>query len=160
MAVHHPSMERFTEVEKMNSTAMNKSSSRLLVVTLKYGHELHNDTNKIKFTQPTFLTYITNIKPIIRSICVWEQQLFIHCRITSLNFIRKNKNKCEIEIIMNCNKNNKILTKWNVCIIWQIIDQMSRGMFCCCCSVAQLCPILCNPMDCSTPGLPIPHYLP
>ena len=27
-------------------------------------------------------------------------------------------------------------------------------------SVAQLCPILCDPMDCSTPGLPIQHQLP
>ena len=25
----------------------------------------------------------------------------------------------------------------------------------CCCSVAQLCPTLCDPMDCSTPGLPV-----
>ena len=31
---------------------------------------------------------------------------------------------------------------------------------CCCCSVAQSCPTLCDPMDCSTPGLPIPHHLP
>ena len=30
----------------------------------------------------------------------------------------------------------------------------------CCCSVAQLCTILCNPVDCSTPGLPVPHHLP
>lgn len=45
-----PSVERATEAEKMNSKAMNKSSSRLWVVTLKDGHELHNDTNKIKFT--------------------------------------------------------------------------------------------------------------
>ena len=30
----------------------------------------------------------------------------------------------------------------------------------CCCSVAQLCPTLCNPMNCSTPGLPVPHHLP
>ena len=22
-----------------------------------------------------------------------------------------------------------------------------------------LCPILCDPMDCSVPGLPVPHYL-
>ena len=28
-----------------------------------------------------------------------------------------------------------------------------------CCSVAQLCPTLCYPMDCSTPGLPGPHHL-
>ena len=31
---------------------------------------------------------------------------------------------------------------------------------CCCCSVAQLCPTLCDPMDCSTPGLPVLHHLP
>ena len=28
-----------------------------------------------------------------------------------------------------------------------------------CCSVAQLCPTLLIPMDCSTPGLPVPHHL-
>ena len=27
-------------------------------------------------------------------------------------------------------------------------------------SVAQLCPTLCDPMDCSTPGLPVHHQLP
>ena len=27
-------------------------------------------------------------------------------------------------------------------------------------SVAQSCPTLCNPMDCSTPGLPVHHHLP
>ena len=27
-------------------------------------------------------------------------------------------------------------------------------------SVAQSCPTLCAPMDCSTPGLPLIHYLP
>ena len=30
----------------------------------------------------------------------------------------------------------------------------------CCCSVAELCPTICNPMDCSTPGSPVLHYLP
>ena len=29
-----------------------------------------------------------------------------------------------------------------------------------CCSIAQSRPTLCNPMDCSTPGFPILHYLP
>ena len=29
-----------------------------------------------------------------------------------------------------------------------------------CCSVAQACPTLCNPMDCSTPGFPVLHHLP
>ena len=27
-------------------------------------------------------------------------------------------------------------------------------------SVVQLCPILCDPMDCSSPGFPVPHHLP
>ena len=30
----------------------------------------------------------------------------------------------------------------------------------CCCSVTQPCPTLCNPIDCSTPGFPVLHYLP
>ena len=29
-----------------------------------------------------------------------------------------------------------------------------------CCSFAQLCPTVCDPMDCSTPSLPVPHHLP
>ena len=28
-----------------------------------------------------------------------------------------------------------------------------------CCSVAQLCLTLCDPMDCSTPGFPVFHHL-
>ena len=30
---------------------------------------------------------------------------------------------------------------------------------CCCCSVAQSCLTLCDPMDISMPGLPVPHHL-
>ena len=30
---------------------------------------------------------------------------------------------------------------------------------CCYCSVAKSCPTLCNPMDCSTPGVPVLHCL-
>ena len=30
----------------------------------------------------------------------------------------------------------------------------------CCCSVAQSCPTLCHPMDCSMPGVPVLHHLP
>ena len=31
---------------------------------------------------------------------------------------------------------------------------------CFCCSVTQSCSTLCDPMDCSTPGFPVLHYLP
>ena len=30
---------------------------------------------------------------------------------------------------------------------------------CCSCSVTKLCPTLCDPMDCSTPGFPVLHHL-
>ena len=33
-------------------------------------------------------------------------------------------------------------------------------IYICCCSVAQSCPTLWVPMDCSTPGFPVLHYLP
>ena len=32
-------------------------------------------------------------------------------------------------------------------------------VICCCCSVTKSCPTLCNPMDCNTPDLPVPHHL-
>ena len=45
---------------------------------------------------------------------------------------------------------------WLLSLIYVIV----RINSCCCCLVAQLCPALCNPMDCSTAGLPVPHHLP
>ena len=30
---------------------------------------------------------------------------------------------------------------------------------CCCCSITKSCLTLCDPMDCSTPGFPVLHYL-
>ena len=35
-----------------------------------------------------------------------------------------------------------------------------RSSWISCCSVTQSCPTLCNPMNCSTPGFPVLHYLP
>ena len=37
---------------------------------------------------------------------------------------------------------------------------MSWDFCCCCCFVAQSCPTLCDPMDCSIPGLPVLHHVP
>ena len=44
---------------------------------------------------------------------------------------------------------------------WELDNYCCGGcsMYCCC-LVAQLCLTLCDPMDCSTPGLPVPHHLP
>ena len=45
-----------------------------------------------------------------------------------------------------------------------IIGQFCKNTSClcqflCCCLVAQLCPTLCDPLDCSTPGFPVLHHL-
>ena len=37
-------------------------------------------------------------------------------------------------------------------------NRTELGMICCC-SVAKSCLTLCDPMDCSTPGFPVLHYL-
>ena len=39
-------------------------------------------------------------------------------------------------------------------------ENRTLHLLCCCCSVAKSSLISCNPMDCSTPGLPVPHCLP
>ena len=36
---------------------------------------------------------------------------------------------------------------------------MNKGHVFSCCSVAQFCLTLCNPMDCSMPGFPVLHYV-
>ena len=43
--------------------------------------------------------------------------------------------------------------------IWILMKILSLW-YKCCCSVAQSCPTVCDPMDCSTPGLPVHHQLP
>ena len=43
---------------------------------------------------------------------------------------------------------------------WFSMTLQQTNVLCFCSSVAQLCPILCDPTDCSTPGFPVLHYLP
>ena len=42
----------------------------------------------------------------------------------------------------------------------QLLYKSHLIFMCCSCSVAQSCPTLCDPMDCSTPGCPVLHHLP
>ena len=37
---------------------------------------------------------------------------------------------------------------------------LRQCIYCCCCSFTKSCSTLCNPMDCSTPGSSVLHYLP
>ena len=49
----------------------------------------------------------------------------------------------------------KILSKF-----WKTgSSNVITGPGCCCCSVTQSCLTLCDPLDCSTPGLPAPCHL-
>ena len=50
--------------------------------------------------------------------------------------------------------NMHLMNKW----IGKRIHVIIRD--CCCCLVAQLYWSLCDPMNCSTPGFPVPHHLP
>ena len=63
----------------------------------------------------------------------------------------------------------KLVWGWNCCRrhwkAWfypsfRLVSSLRIGRCICCCSVAQACPTICDPMDCSTPGLPVPHHLP
>ena len=64
----------------------------------------------------------------------------------------------------NCNPNKNLITTWYICIFinsWTSNILKSslffKYQFS---SVTQLCPTLCNPMDCSMPGFPVHHQLP
>ena len=48
---------------------------------------------------------------------------------------------------------------WDQWAIWAVGEIMLFSGCSCCCSVAKLCPTFCDPMDCSTPGSSVLHYL-
>ena len=50
--------------------------------------------------------------------------------------------------------------KWSCNVFTCIAVKYPIARYCCCCLVTQSCLTLCNPMDCSTPGFPVPHHLP
>ena len=47
-----------------------------------------------------------------------------------------------------------------VSVLSKLWFSVSSCLQLCCCSAVQSCPILCDPMDCSIPGLPVPHPSP
>lgn len=97
MLLHHPSVWRFIEVLKDEQQSSEQVVIRFLVVTLRYSHQLHNYTDKIKSVYTKLLTDIINTKPIIKLIFIWHY-LLLDLRETLWNFMmRKNRNKCEIQ---------------------------------------------------------------
>ena len=49
---------------------------------------------------------------------------------------------------------------WTLLILSGTRTIPSLYLLCCCCLVTKSCPTICNAMDYSTPGLPVPHHLP
>ena len=53
---------------------------------------------------------------------------------------------------------------WNIAMKkfhWIWFNIKCKSVLCCghCCSVAKLCPTLCDPMECNTSGFPVPYHL-
>jgi len=57
----------------------------------------------------------------------------------------------------NLENNTSILGIFGV---WRRIQMFSSQWCCSCCSVTKSCLTLCDPIDCSTPGSLVLHYLP
>ena len=67
------------------------------------------------------------------------------------------------EIFLSCNTEalypliSNSSSPWQPPFLFLSLNLATPGV---CCSVAQSCPTLCDPMDCSTPGFPVLHHLP
>ena len=66
-------------------------------------------------------------------------------------------------VLVSCVQQSDSVTRIYVSILFQILfpfillQNIEQSSLCCICSVVQLCLTLCDPMDCSTPGLPVHH---
>ena len=54
----------------------------------------------------------------------------------------------------------KCFLTWQGTIDFLLSSKTPRISCCYCCPVSKLCSTLCNPLECSTPGSPLLHYLP
>ena len=90
--------------------------------------------------------------------------------LEQLNFNHTGENDCKRAQVLWEKTFNNCLKKWNVPMCnpgnplpdiypgkLMSEQRLSSVQFS---SVAQSCPTLCNPMNCSTPGLPVHHQLP
>ena len=89
--------------------------------------------------------------------CYHSPPCFTTLEIGDVDLLRVHKNG------LNRPSNTVRLCAWTVCsaplpcsgrLFW---EKQSQYLFS---SVAQSCPTLCDPMDCSTPGFPVHHQLP
>ena len=99
---------------------------------------------------------------VIREIQVKTMRYhFISSKMAIINKVECNKcwQGCEeIETLVYCLWKYKIVQE--LCKTdWWFLKKLNIKLPCCC-SVTPSCSTLCNPMDCSMPGLPVRHYLP
>ena len=72
---------------------------------------------------------------------------------------KQSSRTCDLDLLCFQTRASWKLSAHSTC--WWILFFSPRIiMASCCCSVAQSCPTLCDPMDCSTPGFPVLHHLP
>ena len=93
---------------------------------------------------------------IICYVMLWGTQNDLRKHCTALKIFMKSHNdqKYTYEIVVSREKKNNILNCMKLC------PHLTNFCICCCCSVTKSCPTLCDPMDCSMPGLPVLLYLP
>ena len=95
----------------------------------------------------------------------WEWPHSSYCACTNQYKPQKTNSGAHFEItpsrsslLASVNDHNSQWTTFSVLRSERELFQQQPGLLCC--SVAQSCPTLCDPMDCSTPGFPVPHHLP
>ena len=76
--------------------------------------------------------------------------VWVHVYIAHLKLRVHHQSKIPIQSIQRCSSLKET---------YEIVENFIHFLGDCC-SVAELCPTLYNPMDCSAPGFPILHYLP
>ena len=97
-----------------------------------------------------YMTAVTILQFLLLIIAIFEKLTHKHC--------------CQIKDAID----KYFIEDWWNYILKSILFLFDNGLgihetfnACCCfCSVTKFSPTLCNPMCCSMPGLPVPHYLP
>ena len=95
------------------------------------------------YKQPGFLSYHRDLHTLTLA------HLLIWSHTTPLPHYT---HECPKLPLLHCLPYNPIC---KFCIVLTTIRYFSI----CCCSVTKSCPTLCDPMNCSTPGFPVLHYL-
>ena len=114
--------------------------------------------NHYSFLSGIRLVYVPHINGI-------EEYLFLAVYLLALYSV--SLSLCQYQAVViycNCSKHwNQEM--WVLPTLWKVFSVSPWSITCAvgfvyCCSVAQSCPTLCDPVDCRTPGFPVVHHLP